>query len=211
MNRKYLVLLLAVVVAVALATPVFAGKGGKKGGGAATPLNATFQDLKADELTGVTGDGNPYMHNDGAVQCYFGVAGKDVDLVTYNTGRKLHFKFADSDVAGTPLPAEFDAEVDFFGINYWGQYMAMTVGRTAQVQMDLEFYMGNITYELDYSSLAVKRTGENTWLVTSDINNIGGFPGFYPSDEADLNVIRRRKQQTYATVNMPIRFTVTLQ
>ena len=212
MNRKYLVLLLAAVVAVAMATPAYAAKGGKKGkpGGSATPTEAEF--LPHGGATGVSDDGDPYYkHNIGGVQCYFGVNGRDADLVTYDTGRTLHFVFdpAASSVAG--LDSEFDAEVDIFAINYWGKYEAMAVGSTAQVQADLEFYVGRITYELDYPSLAVMRMTIDTWLITSDPGDIPGNPGFTASSEADLNVIRRRKQQTYATVDMPIRFYVRLQ
>jgi hypothetical protein len=215
MNRKHLVLLLAVVVAVTLATPAYAAKnnkGGKKDkpGGSATPTEAEF--LPHGGATGVSDDGDPYYkHNIGGVQCYFGVNGRDADLVTYNTGRTLHFVFdpAASSVAG--LDSDFHAEVDIFAINYWGQYEAMGFGSTAQVQMDLEFYVGRITYELDYPSLAVMRLTSDMWLITSDPGDIPGDPGFTASSEADLNVIRRRKQETYATVNMPIRFYVRLQ
>lgn len=210
MKRSWLVVLLTGLLALAVGSTALAGPKPKKGGGI-SPLVANWHAISQTGF-GVFDDGNArYAHGEGGVQCYFGVAGKDVDLVTYNTGRKLRFKFNPNSVAwqGSSLPQDFTAESDLFGINYWGQYKAMGIGTTAQVQMDLEFYVGRITYELDYSSLAVKRTGENTWLVTSD--PLYSVTGLAVTDEADLNVIRRNKQQTFGVVNMPIEFEVTLQ
>lgn len=201
---------LAVVLVVAMAVPAFGAKG--------TPLVATFQPLTT--ATGVTHDGNPvYTHGVDSVQCYFGVAGKDVDLVTYNTPRSLLFVFDPSNAAFQASGittyngglSTFNAENDLFGINYWGPYQNMTIGTTAQVQMDLEFYVGRITYEIDYSSLAVMRLSADTWLVTSDPNDIPGFPGFTASSTGSLNVIRRKSVTKFGPVSMPIRFEVKLK
>ena len=183
----------------------------KNTSGGITPLTATWT---AQSGVGVSHDGNAiYDHGAGGLQVYFGVSGKDVDVVTYNTGRKLHFKFDPNNSAlqGSGLPADFSAESDLFGINYFGRYRDMNVFTTAQVQADLEFYVGRITYELDYPSLAARRIAEDTWLVTSDPLDIPGDPGFQASDEANLNVIRRSKQQTFGIVNMPIRFLVKIK
>jgi hypothetical protein len=182
----------------------------------ATPLVATFLDNLTFTGAGVSDDGNPvYTDGSGGVRCYFGVNGRDVDLVTYNSGRTLNFTF-DPNSPGfkaSGLPASFNAESDLFGINYFGPYRTMGVGTTAQVQMDLEFHVGSPpqTFELDYSSLAVKRLTSTTWLVTSNQSDIGGNPGFTASDLARLNGIRRKTVTAFGAVNMPIRFEVTLK
>lgn len=180
----------------------------------AVPLVASWETGLISGTYGVFDDGNAtYAHNVGGVQCYFGVNGKDVDLVTYNSGRKLHFTFDSASPAlkNSRLPANFLAESDLFGINYFGPYRTMAVGTTAQVQMDLEFHYGNPpqTYELDYQSLAVKRLSTSTWLVTSNPDDIGGYPGFTASNQAALNKIRRKTTDKFGAVNMPIRFEVT--
>ncbi len=209
MTRKFLVLAVVGLLAVSLVAGAVWARGG------ITPLIATWTNQSGVGVSSDSSSGGSttYTNGVGGVQVYFGVSGKDVDVVTYNTGRKLHFKFDTSSEAwqSSGLPAEFDAESDLFGINYWGRYREMTVFTTAQVQADLEFYVGRITYELDYPSLAVRRIADDMWLVTSDPNNIPGNPGFLASDEANLNVIRRNKQQTFGTVNMPIRFTVQVK
>ncbi len=207
MNRKFLVLALVGLLAVSIVAGAVWAKGG------ATPLVAIWTTASSTGF-GVFDDGNNrYENGIGKVQCYFGVSGKDVDVVTYNSGRKLHFKFDPNNSAlqSSGLSADFLAESDLFGINYFGRYRDMGIGTTAQVQADLEFYVGRITYELDYPSLAVMRISENTWRITSDPLDIPGNPGFTPSDEADLNVIRRRSQESFGQVNMPIRFEVTIK
>ncbi len=207
MSRKFLVLAVVGLLAVSLVAGAVWAKGG------VTPLVAIWTTASSTGF-GVFDDGNNrYENGVGKVQVYFGVTGKDVDVVTYNSGRKLHFKFDPNNSAlqGSGLPADFLAESDLFGINYFGRYREMGIGTTAQVQADLEFYVGRITYELDYPSLAVMRISETTWLVTSNPLDIPGNPGFQASDEADLNVIRRRSQETFGTVNMPIRFEVTVK
>ncbi|HSC76940.1 MAG TPA: hypothetical protein VLB32_00135 [Candidatus Acidoferrales bacterium] len=207
MSRKFRVVVLVGLLAVSLVAGAVWAKGG------ATPLRATWMTLSGTGF-GVFDDGNAvYEHGVGGVQCYFGVSGKDVDVVTYNTARTLRFKLDpnNSAVQASGLPADFLAESDMFGINYFGRYREMGIGTTAQVQADLEFYVGKYTYELDYPSLAVMRVSENTWRVTSDPAEIGGDPGFTASDEADLNIIRRNRQTTYGTVHMPIRFEVTIK
>ncbi len=207
MTRKFLVLAVVGVLAVSLVAGAVWAKGG------VTPLVAIWTTASSTGF-GVFDDGNNrYEQGVDKVQSYFGVSGKDVDIVTYNTERRLRFKFDPNNSAlqGSGLPADFLAESDLFGINYWGRYREMGIGTTAQVQADLEFYVGRITYELDYPSLAVTRISETTWLVTSNPLDIPGDPGFQASDEADLNVIRRRSQETFGTVNMPIRFEVTIK
>jgi hypothetical protein len=207
MSRKFRVVVLVGLLAVSLVAGAVWARGG------ITPLIATWTSVSSTGF-GVFSDGNDtYENGVGGLQVYFGVSGKDVDVVTYNSTRKLRFKFdpTNSAVQASGLPADFLAESDLFGINYYGRYREMGIDTTAQVQADLEFYVGKYTYELDYPALAVKRTGENTWLVTSDPADIGGNPGFTASDEADLNIIRRNRQTTYGTVHMPIRFEVTIK
>lgn len=209
MTRSRLVSVLT-LVCLALLTATLA-TAAKKGSGSATPLTATWSTPAG---FGVHDDGNPvYDHGTSGVQCYFGVNGRDANLVTYNTPRRLQFSFDSSSTAwqNSGLAQDFLAEVDLFGINYFGPYRTMGVGTTAQVQMDLEFKVGRLTYELDYPSLAAMRLSETEWLITSDPADIPGFPGFTVSDLASLNVIRRRSQETFGAVNMPIRFVVVMK
>ena len=215
MVRKNVVIPIVGLVALSLVAGVAWAKG--KPGSATTP-NAV---MNTPGSTGVFDDGN-VNYNNGAsgVQVYFGVGGKDLDLVTYDTGRTMEFMFNQSSpvvqsAQGAGLPVgNFTAEMDFFGINYFGRYRDMGIHTTAQVQADLEFHIGGpnpTTFELEYPSLAVMRLSETEWLVTSDPADIPGDPGFQASSSALLNMIRRRKQTTYGTVSMPISFTVTVQ
>jgi len=207
MTRRRIVYILVPVVLATLVTLAYAVK--------STPLIATFLPNLSTTGAGVSHDGNDtYIHNVDGVQCYFGVNGRNSELITYKTPRRLHSEFDPSSVAwqNSGLPQSFDAEVDMFGVNFFGPYRTMGVGTTAQVQSDLEFYVGNITYELDYQSLAAKRLSEDTWLITSNhAEDIFWNPGFRASDQAALNVIRRRSQTSFGAVNMPIRFEVKLK
>ncbi|MGH9509243.1 MAG: hypothetical protein ACRD2Q_04715 [Terriglobales bacterium] len=212
MKRRIPVLLLAVALTFTLAIAAFAAPKSS-----ATKLIATYLDNFS--VFGVQDDGNPiYSHGVGNVQVYFGVGGKDVDIVTYNTTRKLRYQFdtsstpfINSGIGATHPSGDFLAVSDLFGINYWGRYRDMGIGTTAQVQSDLEFYVGNVTYELDYASLAVMRIDADTWLFTTDPADIPGDPGFQASKVAKLNVIRRRSVTQFGTVDMPMRFEVTIQ
>ncbi len=210
MKRRTTVSLLA--LALTLATAAFAAPKGS-----AQKLIATYLDNFS--VFGVQDDGNSiYEHGVGGVQAYYGVGGKDVDIVTYNTARKLRYTFDTSSTAfvnsgiGAVHPSgDFMAVSDLFGINYWGRYRDMGIGTTAQVQADLEFYVGSVTYELDYASLACMRIDADTWLLTTDPADIPGNPGFQASKVAKLNVIRRRSVTQFGTVDMPMRFEVTLK
>jgi hypothetical protein len=209
-SRRYIPLL-ALLVLGSFASLGFAkkpsGGGGGGGGGGGTNYYPTVATVD-DQVQGVSGDGSAYSNGVDGVQCYISVSKNDADLVTYNTGRTLHFVFPANDpaVAAAGLPSTLDAEIDFFAVNYYGNYDSMGIGKTAQVQMDLEFYVGSVTYELDYASLAVYRKDADTWLITSDPNDteIGGHP-FAWGPQAKLNVIRRRAQKTYGVVSMPFR------
>ncbi|MGH9554868.1 MAG: hypothetical protein ACRD2Y_03505 [Terriglobales bacterium] len=210
MKRRIKISLLVVALAFTVAIAAFAAKG------SAQKLIATYLDNFS--VFGVQDDGNAtYEDGVGNVQAYFGVSGKDVDLVTYNTARKLRYTFDPASPAfqasgiNPVVGSNFLAVTDLFGINYWGRYRDMGIGTTAQVQSDVEFYVGNVTYELDYASLAVKRLNATTWLFTTDPADIGGDPGFQASPVAKLNVIRRRSVTSFGTVNMPMRFEVTLK
>ena len=167
---------------------------------------------------GVRSDGSPiYADGQDRVKSYFGVFGKDVNLVTYDTARKLHFTFEEAAPAfrasgiGPVAGSDFVAASNFSGINYWGRFRDMGSGTTAQVRSDLGFYVGTAIYQLEYGSLAVYRKNPNTWLVTSNPADIPGNPGFQASPEAKLGVIRSRTVTGFGTVNMPVRFEVTLK
>ena len=197
--------------------------------GGLTPLTTTWLDpIGAGVSHDSTGDtynhGGVYFGGARAVQSYFSPNGRNVVLVTYSTGRTLHFVFDGNERNvwgdGAGLTQNVDAEIDLFGINQFGQYEKMDINATARVQMDLEFHFpptGNPeTYELAYSNLAAKRETAYVWLITSDPFDIceGGSPncaGFTPSDEAKLNTVRRRKSTEFGTVHMPIRFRVEIQ
>ena len=203
-----------------LANVAFAGK--------AVPLTCKVTTSLVSATNGVFPDAtsDTYSHGDGRLRCYFGVAGKDFDLVTYNSGRTLHFIFAgDPDTLSAlslaGLPQDFFAESDAVGINFFGPYLKMDVNSTAQVQMDLEFHYPPIgsprTYELDYGCLAVTRTGLDTWLITSEPNvSLGNYyavPCLNDSGStAELNMIRRKGSPLpYGTVKMPIQIEVARQ
>lgn len=183
----------------------------------AAPTITTF--LTAGSLTGVFDDGNgDYVHGVGGVKSYFGVNGKDANLVTYNTSRTLRLQFdptsaayINSGLKNVSADGVIIAQVDLFGLNYYGPYRTQGVGTTAQVQMDLEFKVGNLTYELDYSSLGSFRQDANTWVITNDSGLWGGGnPGFVPAATARLNVIRRKRVESFGTVEMPVTFQMRL-
>jgi hypothetical protein len=144
---------------------------------------------------------------------YLASGGGTLDLITYNTGRKLTFAFDPSSNAfqASGLPQNSQAEVDLYGINFYGPFSSMTVGTTAQLKTSLQFKSGGSTFELAYPALAVKRTAPDTWLITSSEAEVGGNPGFDISDSADLGVFRKRGRADFGTVNMPIHFAVTLK
>ena len=208
MNVRLVRFLAAIALLLATTTTVaFAGD---------VPLTATwetlggsgvFDDGKATYANGDLVSGNPTP-----VSCYLGVGAKNVVLVTYHSGRKLTFKFDNSESGvwgsgpnGAGLEQSFAAEVDFYGQLKSG-YLNMAVGDTKPIAADLEFHYGTApeTYGLRYSSLMVTRTDTSTWRITSD-------PGVSGRATATLSIIRRRGGQSFGTVTMPIQFTVTKQ
>jgi hypothetical protein len=193
--------LAAVCVLLVAATALYAANG--------IPLRTMF--FPTD--FGVTSDADPFYENGvQRVKNYF-KSGNTVVLVTYATGRKLTFQFDPSSPAwqASGLPALAAAEVDLWGINYFGPFQTMGNMTTAQLQTTVQFKVNGNTYELFYPSLAVMRTGVNTWLITSDPNDIPGFPGFSASSTANLSVFRKRSRQSFGAMNMPIRFEVNLK
>jgi hypothetical protein len=180
----------------------------------AIPLRTTFLPNNGTG-TGVSGDGlGVYDNGVQRVSTYFGTNGGNVVLVTYTSGRKLTFDFSPSSPAwqASGLPQHSQAEVDIFGVNYYGPFLSMGVGTTAQVQTSVQFKGGGgLTYELSYLALAAKRQSQTEWLITSDPIDIGGFPGFTASSQASLGVFRKKSRQTFGAVNMPIRFKVELK
>ena len=199
MRRKFI----AVAVALATATLLFAATG--------TPLRTMWLN---PYTYGVGSDANVFYENGvNKVKNYFGSGGGNVVLVTYSTGRKLTFEFDPTSAVwqSSGLPQTLAAEVDLYGINFYGPFQAMAVGSTAQLQTTLQFKVGGNTYELWYPALAAMRTGSNTWLITSDPNDIPGYPGFTASANANLSVFRRRSRTAFGSVSMPIRFEVNLK
>jgi hypothetical protein len=191
------------VLLVATATLVFAGSG--------IPLRTMW--LNPDSY-GVGSDASVFYETGSSrVKNHFGTGGRNVVLITYSSGRKLTFQFDPASTAwqNSHLPATVAAEVELYGINFYGPFQSMGVGTTAQLQTTLQLKVGGSTYELWYPALAAMRTGTNTWLITSDPNDIPGFPGFTASSNANLSVFRKRSRETFGGVNMPIRFEVNLK
>ena len=213
--RRAFTVSLFTLLAMAATTAAFAGgvkntSTTSKGVG----LTAQWWTNTISTTYGVFDDGNDLYENGiSGVQCYFGVSGKNLVLVTYNTPRTLHFVFNPSQNAwkASGIPSNFQAVSDFYGVNYYGAYASQGVGTTAEVSASLEFYVGRTTYELNYPALASYRTAANTWLITSSPNDIPGYPGFTASNQATLVLVRRSGNITYGTVNMPIKFEVTTQ
>ena len=224
-QRRQMYFVAVLLIACAAARIAFAAK--------SIPLKATWH---APVTTyGMFGDGvasDGYQHNvvyppgKQSVRCYFGVNAKNVVLITYNTGRTLRFvpsatDAADFTSAGIVLNSatnDFSAEIDLFAPNGFGQYTAIGLGNTAKVQADLEFHQPGspLTFELHYASLAAQRISTTEWVITSDpgdtrlLNSIPPSSGVVPTAVADLNVVRRRTQENFGQVTMPISFTVTL-
>jgi len=199
--RRSLPLLVVILLA---ATSVFAGQGG-----APTVTTLTAKDLAPG--SGVSGDAVAiYSNAVGKVQSYLGAGGGNIDVVTYSTGRTFHFAIpAGSVLNASGLPAQFDAEVDFYGVNYFGTYLSMGVGTTAQVHGVLQFHRNGLTYQLDYPALAVVRNDASSWGVTS--GPLGYDPGFTASSNATLSLVRKKGNLDYGVVSMPIVFTVALK
>lgn len=214
-SRRASTLTLVMLAVMVASTSAFARHVKVTSGSSGYPMVANFSTVQISPTVGVLEDAISPLYEYGVdgVQCYIGVSGKDLDLVTYDTSRNLHFKFDTSQTAwqNSGIPSDFSTVVDFYGINYYGRYQDQGIGTTAQVAASLQFYVGRVTYRLDYQSLASMRTSRTSWLITSDPNDIPGYPGFYASDQAVLGVVRRKANKDYGTVNMPIRFEVTLQ
>lgn len=212
-TRRALTVALAIFLTSAVSPVAFAAAKAS-----ATPLTATWLTDNTVTTFGVFNDklSNVYANGISGVQCYFGVNGQNLVLVTYNTPRTLHYVFNTAQPAwqAAGIPSNFYAVSDFYGVNYFGQYASQGLGTTAEVSASLEFYVGTTTYELNFPSLASYRMSSVTWLITSDPNDPllpGGNPGFTASNQATLAVVRRNSNKSFGTVNMPIRFEVTLQ
>ncbi len=209
---------LVVLFAITLCCTTAWAHGGRKG--SAPPLNATWLAPTvnvAPSTTGVFDDGyDLYENGIQNVQCYFGVDGRNVNLITYNTPRQLRLVFDPTSTAwqNSGLSQEVDSAVTLYGVNYYGPFESMGAGTTAQLQMDIEFKFGTspMTYELTYASIAARRdpTDPNTWHITSDPGELPGYPGFWPSDQATLSVIKKHSKQIFGVVSMPVQFDVTL-
>lgn len=202
-------LLLVITAVLCLATAAIAAR--------STALRADFLPNLSQTGFGVSDDGNPaYLNGVDGVRVYFGVNNGNANLITYSTGRALTFRLDPASPAavasGLSTSSPFEAEVDFYGINYYGQFQSMGLNTTAQMKGSLQFKTSNgVTYELLYQSLAVRRVAQNSWLVTTNHPELGGDPGFTASDQAELSSFRKRTRLIYGAVNMPMRFTLTLQ
>ena len=162
---------------------------------------------------GVGDDGNnAYLNGVSGVQSYLGAGGNNVNLVTYGTGRKLHFVFDSSSPAwqNSGLPQDFTAEITSYGVNYFGPYVTMGTGTTAQVALTIQFKYNNVTYELAWASVAAYHDTATSWLITWNAADLPGYPGFAASDQATLSRIRNNTRTKYGAVNMPVRFSVQL-
>jgi hypothetical protein len=173
------------------------------------PLSSRF-DLMTE--LGVTYEGSQF-YTDGqeGVLHYFGVNGRNMVLHTYSTERKLRFHFDPGTAAferSGLKDASFATQVNIYGINYYGPFVSMGEGTTAQMKTTIEFYQNGHTYYLEYPALAAKRLTADTWLVTSDPTVLGGDPGFTASPQADFGVFRRRNRASFGAVNMPIQMEV---
>ena len=83
-----------------------------------TATNTFYQANLSLTGFGVSDDGDPaYLNGAGGVQSYLGAGGNNVNLVTYGTGRKLHFVFDPASPAwrASGLPQNFMAEVTSYG------------------------------------------------------------------------------------------------
>ena len=210
MRRVALLVALVMTSAIAL----LAGVGG-------APMVATFlaptnNVSNLPSPTGVFGDsGGVYSNGVGAVQCYLGAGAGNVDLVTYSTtpSRTLHFVFASP--TGSSLPQDFWAQVDFYGVNYYGNYTTMPANSTAQVHGVLQFHYAGHTWQLDYPALAAYRVGSgNTWHISSNTADLPGGPfnpGFSVGSTATLGLERNKGQVIYGNFAMPINFSVSGQ
>ena len=180
----------------------------------ATLVNCTVNNMPQ----GVASDGDTNYSNGYKtkyVKCYLGVGGGNFNLATYNSGRTFQFSFesgadlAAAELAGLPS-TPFRAEVDLFGTNYWGKFLNMGLGTTAQVQMDLDFHYGPasapVTYELNYSCLTVTRVFVSTWVITSrtDLGLGNHYAVPCVSSKATLSRQRRGSTQSYGDVHMPV-------
>lgn len=183
-------------------------------GAKGTPLIAEIQTTPAAVTgAGAFHDGNAfYEHGVNRLQCYFGTQGRSVVITTYGTGRAFRLQSDASASWGiSGLPAGVNSEVNLYGNNYYGSFFAMGVGTTAQLATTIQFRHAGQRYEVEYQALATKRLSENTWLITSDPQDIGGFPGFAASDQAVLRIIQRKSVQPFGAVNLPVRIQVVLK
>lgn len=196
MSRRA-ILVLGLVVAIAAAAVAK---------GSSTPLVANFL---ANSPTGVNGDGQSYV-NSRSTPVYLS-SSQTLVVMTYNSGRTLSFNFDPTSAAwqSSGLPQFFAAEIDLNGINYYGTFTGMAVNSVTQLKTDLMFHYGGSTWDLAYPSLAVQRTSATTWLISSEQTDIP-YPAIATSS-ASLQVQRKRSNTNYGTLNMPVRFTVTLQ
>jgi hypothetical protein len=200
---------LSAVILVVLSFTLVALAGRSKG----TATNTFLQPNLSLTGAGVSDDGNnAYLNGVGGVQSYLGAGGNNVNLVTYSTGRKLHFIFDAASPAwqNSGLPQDFTAEITAYGVNYFGTYVSMGIGTTAQVALTIQFKYNNVTYELAWASVAAYHDTATSWLLTWNALDLPGYPGFSPSDQATLSRIRNNTRTKYGVVNMPLRFSVQL-
>ena len=205
-----------VAVLVLISVAAFAAKKQSQATSSYFPLHnpVAGSGVSGDDVI-IVGSQVQYTNLVGGVQSYLGAGGKDIDLVTYATGRNLHFEFPGGAVlAASSLAASANHESDFYGVNYFGTYDSMGIGTTAQIHGVLQFHVGALTYQLDYPALAAYRISATTWQISSNFLDfgIGAFdPGFSASNHATLSLVRQRGNLDYGVVAMPINFKAVLQ
>ncbi len=175
------------------------------------PIVITFDPVIGD---GINDDGKGSYTYANHVSAYLGNDGASIVLVTYSSGRTLHFTFDPADPVwqASGLPQDFNAEVDIYANNWYGSFLSMGITSGAQVDTSLMFHWNRSTYELHYRTLAVERTGQNEWLVTSQQSDLTYGYGFTPDNTPTLSVARRRANTTFGqTQPMPIHFTFSIQ
>ena len=174
--------------------------------GSTIPLIASFGPVTGPGVNGVTYVNNPA----GNVNVYLS-SNQTLVVMTYNSGQTITLNFDTSSPAwqASGLPSTVAAEFDLNGINYYGTFTGITVGNVAQLKTDLMLHYNGSTWDLVYPSLAVQRTSDTTWLISSEQTDIP-YPAI-ASSSASLQVARKRSNTNYGNVNMPIHFTITLQ
>ena len=146
-------------------------------------------------------------------QVYLGTGGKNVVLFTYYTGRTLYIDKSINQeptiwaASGITAEAVSSEVVSYFQTK--ARYQSLNFGAVAAATGQVEFHYNGNTYTLRYTALAVKKIGTNTWLITSDKNDVTGS-NVAPLHKARLSILRNGGHVYFGYVAMPIRFEATI-